>query len=103
MTVTIACYYYYLAFSETPSSQVVGVGQEAVFRCRNPTAFATGWIWNGSDVRNEDLPPDVTLGVNTLIIAAQSNYNETEVVCVAFSSDGSSMRTTPVSLLIQGP
>ena len=75
-----------------------------MFRCRNPPATAIGWVLNGSDVRRENPPPGVTLSANTLrlTIVAQYNYNETEVVCVAFSSGGSEMRTTPVTLLIQG-
>ena len=80
---------------------MVGIGQKAVFRCRNPTANAIGWIWNGSEVMVDSPPPGITLGSNTLTIVAQSNYNETEVVCVAFSSSGS-VETTPIRLLIQG-
>ena len=81
---------------------MVGVGQEAVFRCQNPDATVIGWELNGSEVGSANPPPGVTPGINTLTIVAQSNYNETEVVCLAFSSSGST-RTTPVSLLIQGP
>ena len=83
---------------------MVGVGQEAVFRCRNPTATAIGWIWNGSELMAASLPSGITLGSNTetLTIVAQSNYNETEVVCLAFSRS-ETMETTPVRLLIQGP
>ena len=84
---------------------MVGVGQEAVFRCHNPDASAIGWVLNGSAVRSENPPPGITPGiaggVNTLTIVAKSNYNETEVVCVAFSRSGST-ETTSVSLLIQG-
>ena len=46
-------------------------------------------------------PPGITPDDNILTIVAQSNYNETEVACVAFFSDGR-METTPVRLLIQG-
>ena len=102
-----ACHYLYCCcyaatFTETPSSQVVGVGQEAVFVCRNPTAFVFGWIWNGSNVRTADPPPGITPDDNILTIVAQSDYNETEVVCVAFISSEDLMRTIPVRLLIQG-
>ena len=101
-----ACHYlhyccYAATFTETPSSQVVGVGQKAVFICHSPTASAYGWIWNGSDVRTLD-PPGITPDDNILTIVAQSDYNETEVVCVAFFINGEPMRTTPVRLLIQG-
>ena len=82
---------------------MVGVGQEAVFRCQNPTATVIGWRWNGSAVISASPPPGVTPGMNTLTIVALSNYNETEVVCLAFSDRESTTRTTPVSLLIQGP
>ena len=92
---------YAATFTETPSSQVVGVGQEAAFFCCNPTANVIGWIWNGSDVRSEAPPSGITPGTNSLTIVAQSDYNETEVACVAFSRGGS-METTPVRLLIQG-
>ena len=95
------CYCHAATFTEVPSTQVVGVGQEAVFICRNPTASGFGWIWNGSDVRTVD-PPGITTDDNVLTIVAQSDYNETEVVCVAFFISGGSNRTTPVRLLIQG-
>ena len=94
---------YAVTFTDTPSSQVVGIGQEAVFRCQNPAATAIGWIWNGSEVTIASPPPGITLGSNTetLTIVAQSNYNETEVVCLAFSRSAP-IETTPVRLLIQG-
>lgn len=102
-----ACHYlhcccYAATFTETPSSQVVGVGQEAVFICRNPTASGFGWIWNGSDVRTLD-PPGITPVDNILTIVALSDYNETEIVCVVlFISGDPILRTPPVRLLIQG-
>ena len=80
---------------------MVGVGQQTVFRCLNPTAFTYGWIWNGSEVRALDPPPGITPDDNILTIVAQSDYNETEVACVALFRDGS-IRTAPVRLLIQG-
>ena len=95
-------YCYAATFTEVPSSQVVGVGQEAVFSCLDPTAFTYGWIWNRSEVRAPDPPSGIKLNNNILTIVAQSNYNETEVVCVAFFNSGEPMRTTPVRLLIQG-
>ena len=97
------CYYCYAAtFTETPSSQVVAVGQEAVFICRSSTATAFGWIWNGSEVINLDPPPGITPDDNILTIVALSDYNVTEIVCVAFSVSEGSVRTPPVRLLIQG-
>ena len=103
ITVAIIIIIVIIAFSETPSTQVVGVGQEAVFRCQNPNATAIGWALNGSEVGSTNPPPGVTPRVNTLTIVALSNYNETEVVCLAFSrSWNGSTETTPVSLLIQG-
>ena len=102
----------YIAFTITPSPQVVGVGQRAVFRCHHLTANAISWKWNGSVVIDGSPPPGIVLGmtmdgnknVHTQSIVAQPNYNETEVVCVAVFV-GSSMpdeETTPVGLLIQG-
>ena len=72
-----------------------------MFRCRDPTATAIGWIWNGSEVMVASPPPGITPGSDSLTIVAQSNYNETEVVCLALTRSGS-METTPVRLLIQG-
>ena len=40
--------------------------------------------------------------INLLIIAAQSKYNETVIVCVAGSIGSGSTDTAPVKLLIQG-
>ena len=102
-----------MAFTITPSPQVVGVGQQAVYRCLNPTANAISWRWNGSVVIDSSPPAGITLGmtmdgnrnVRTLTIVAQPNYNETEVVCVAIIIVGQMSQneeTTPVSLLIQG-
>ena len=80
---------------------MVGIGQEAVFRCRDPTAINIGWILNRSEVMVASPPPGITLGSNTLTIVTQSNYNETEVVCLALFRNGS-VETPPVTLLIQG-
>ena len=80
---------------------MVGIGQEAVFRCHDPTTTAIGWRWNGSEVMVGNPPPGITPGSGSLAIVAQLNYNETEIVCLALSSSGS-VETTPVRLLIQG-
>ena len=40
--------------------------------------------------------------INLLIIAAQSKYNETVIICVAGSIGSGSNDTIPVKLLIQG-
>ena len=53
-------------------------------------------------MRTRDPPPGITPDNNILTIVAQSDYNETEVVCVAFFISGDPMRTPPVRLLIQG-
>ena len=52
-------------------------------------------------MRALDPPPGITPDDNILTIVAQSDYNETEVACVALFRDGS-IRTAPVRLLIQG-
>ena len=93
---------------------MVAIKEEAVFRCLHSTAPVIAWKVNGSVVSQRDPPPDITPGRTlsgsgnvvdyTLTIVAHSNYNETEVVCVAIFI-GSSMldeETTPVRLLIQG-
>ena len=89
---------------------MVGVGQQVVFRCQDPTAAAIGWKVNGSDVVGSNPLPGITTGLTSdgngnlyiLTIVARSHYNQTEVVCVAFSSGpGGSTETAPVSLLIQ--
>ena len=99
-------------FTITPSSQVIGVGQQAVFRCHNPTATVIVWRWNDSALSESNPPPGVTPNrvldesgnvlEYTLTIVAQSNYNETEVVCIAIFIDMPREETAPVSLKIQG-
>ena len=83
------------------------VGEEAVFRCRHPTADIIGWRVNGSSV-GQNHPTDITPGttrdddgnlVNTLTIIARPEYNGTEVQCVALFRDGSPTVTSPPSVL----
>jgi alpha/beta superfamily hydrolase len=105
----------HLAFTISPSSQVVGVGQVAVFRCQNVNADNVYWRVNETSVTFNSPHPDPGIAidrttdendnvVNLLSIAAQSNYNETVIVCAANFLVGGSLTndTTPVKLLIQG-
>jgi hypothetical protein len=107
----------HVAFTVSPSSQVVGVGQVGVFRCQNLNAEIIYWRVNETPVTFNNPHPDPSITiytttdendnvVNLLSIAAQSNYNETVIVCAAkFLVDGSLTKlndTTPVKFLIQG-
>jgi hypothetical protein len=105
--------YMHVAFTISPSSQVVGVGQVAVFRCQNSNVLDISWRVNEQLVtfNNPHPDPDITIStimdenndvLNLLSIAAQSEYNETVIVCIASSIDGGSNETTPIKLLIQG-
>ena len=101
-------------FTIIPSSQVVGAGQQAVFRCLHLTAVAILWKVNGTVVSEHNPPRDVTTGRTldgnrivtgyTPTITAQLNYNETEIVCVAVFVNNSILieETAPVNLTIQG-
>ena len=102
-----------VAFTISPSSQVVGVGQMAEFRCQNPNAHNIFWRVNETRVTlNKPHPdPGITIRrirdenndvVNLLSIDAQSKYNDTTIICIAVSISGSSSDTPPVKLLIQG-
>ena len=106
-------YVHVVAFTISPSSQVVGVGQMAVFRCQNLNARDIYWRVNETQVTFNKPHPDpaITISrtrdgnnnvVNLLSIIAQSHLNETTIVCVAVSTGGSSSDTTPVKLLIEG-
>jgi hypothetical protein len=101
--------YMYVVFTISPSSQVVGVGQVAVFRCQNLNADFIAWRVNETRVTSNSPHPDPGITVDTtmdvvnlLSIAAQSEYNETVIVCEAASIGGGSNETIPVKLLIQG-
>ena len=77
---------------------------EAVFRCQHQSADVISWRVNGSSVRQF---PDITTGsinengaiVYTLTIPARSEYNGTEVVCLALFIDGSPSEVTPTVIL----
>ena len=97
-----------IAFSIIPSSQVVSVGEEAVFKCRHPTADFIDWFVNGSLV-GRNPPPDVLPGVvqgddgttvHTLTIVGHPEYNGTVVVCEAFFRDGPRSELSPAALLV---
>ena len=103
----------HVAFTISPSSQVVGVGQMAVFRCQNLNVPVIFWRVNETQVTFNVHHPDpgITISttrdenntvVNLLSIIAQSKYNDTTIVCIAVSVGGSSSDTTPVKLLIEG-
>ena len=103
----------YTAFTIFPSSQVVGVGQQAVFRCQNPNAAFFSWRVNETLVTFINPHPDSNISfgstmdesnnvVVTLRIIARLENNETMIVCTAISPVGDSNSTTPVKLLIQG-
>ena len=105
----------HIAFTITPSPQVVGVWQQAVFRCQNLMATFIGWRVNETQdlvtLNNPPRDPGITIGqtmdgngnvVHILTIVAQSNYNETVISCVGGTISGSVNDTTPVKLLIQG-
>ena len=105
-------YVYIIAFIITPSPQLVGVGQIAEFRCQNPSADLIAWRMNKTQnlmsVFNPPRAPGITIdttsdAISILNITAQSNYNETEIVCRAAFTDGRMPKETiPVRLLIQG-
>ena len=102
----------YTAFTISPSSQVVAVGQQAVFRCQNLDTDVIAWRVNESQelitVNNQPEDSGIMVAVdgtlNTLTIVAQSNYNETIVVCVAVFINNQMLNeeTSPVNLTIQG-
>ena len=107
-------YVHVVAFTISPSSQVVGVGQMAVFKCQNLNARDIYWRVNEMQVTFNKRHPDpgITISrtrdennnvVNLLSIDAQSKYyNETIIVCAANIQGCGSNDTTPVKLLIQG-
>jgi hypothetical protein len=103
-------------FTITPIPQVVGIGQEAVFRCRHPNMTFISWRINETItiLDGNPGPSGVTTGrtsggsetmINfTLTIVAQSNYNGTEIVCIATFPAGNvpNEETASVNLTIQG-
>ena len=98
----------YIEFIEVPSPVTLEIGSgSAMFRCSHQLADGIGWRLNGLPVRDF---PNITTGstnengavVVTLSIPARSQYNGTEVVCVAFILGESSELTPPITLLLTG-
>ena len=105
-------------FTITPSQQVVGVGQDAVFRCRHPDTLFMFWRINESitvfegDTSLSGITAGRTLDGSgsvidfTLTIMAQPIYNGTEIVCIAiFRVGGGSVpndETISVNVTVQG-
>ena len=96
---------------------MVGVGQQAVFRCRHPSTTFISWRVNETITVLEGVsgPSGITAGRTldvsgnvidfTLTIVAQSNYNETQVKCIATFRGNQNLNdqeTTVVNLTIQG-
>ena len=105
--------YICIAFTISPSSQVIGIGQMAVFRCQNLDADFISWRVNETQVTfniphpDPNIITDTTMDdnnnvINRLSITAQSKFNETEIICIAGSIGGNLSDTTPVKLLVQG-
>ena len=102
-------YHICVGFAETPSSVMVELGMTTPpFRCRHNSSEAiTYWRVNGSMVPSRQFP-DIRSGfvigngtkVYTLNIPARSDYNGTEVVCLAVYLDGSPIERTPPATLI---
>ena len=100
-------------FTITPSQQVVGVGQDAVFRCRHPNTVFIFWRINESIMvaEGDPGPSGIRAGRTsdlsgtvidfTLTIMAQTIYNGTEVVCVAIFPVPNE-ETVSVNLTVQG-
>ena len=94
---------------------MVGVGQDAVFRCHHPNTRFIFWRINESTIVEEGSPgpSGITAGRTldgngnvidfTLTIMAQPYYNETEIVCIAiFSGNVPNEETVSVNLTVQG-
>ena len=108
--------WYNTEFTITPSEQVVGVGQDAVFRCYHPNIPFISWKLNKTIriVEGNPGPSGITAGRTldgsgtvidfTLTIMAQTIYNGTEIVCIATFPGGNvpNEETISVSLTIQG-
>ena len=100
----------YVDFAEDPVNITLLLGsvkEVAVFRCQHhsPDPYIS-WRVNGTSIRHF---PDIIEGsirengtevTNTLTIPARSEYNGTEVVCLAFSDDGSREETPPAKLYV---
>ena len=97
-----------VAFSEVPITQIVAANSTAVYRCNHDTADVIRWRVNESLI-GRNPPPGITLGterdendnlIDTLMIVAYPEYNQTEVKCVAKFDDDSTDETTNGALLI---
>lgn len=84
------------------------MGEEAVFRCRYPTALFILWRVNDSLVGRDsprDISPNTTRDdngnlVDTLTITARPEYNGTRVVGVARFDNGVPDEQTDAAMLI---
>ena len=88
----------------------------ARFFCRHPQTIAFGWKINGTALTLiNPRPPEIKDGsvllsdgmggavsTEALNITALPNYNATEVVCVAFLSNGTQDFSSPAILTVQG-
>ena len=91
------------AFIESPTSQNVSIGEDAVFRCQHDSADTIRWRVNGVLVSRSSPPTGVHEDadglVDTLTITGSLEYNGTEVVCVAqFDSGSPDQESTPAYL-----
>ena len=103
-------------FSLEPSSVTQAEGVVARFFCRHPQTVAFGWMINGTALTLiEPRPPEIkdgsvllsdgmggAISTEALNITALPNYNATEVVCVAFLSNGTKDLSSPAILSVQG-
>ena len=86
---------------------LIGTDEEAVFRCSHETAEIIIWLINGEHFQSGQFPGVVTDSVNesgtkvhTLSIPATSDYNETEVMCLATFLDALPDKSPPVLLTL---
>ena len=97
-------------FAEVPKSVTVEIGIEpAVFKCRHMSVDAIiGWRVNNFSVGqfpniSGGFINDDGISVNTLVIPARSEYNGTEVVCVALIlGEYPAVMTNPATLTLIG-
>ena len=96
----------YVEFAEYPVNVSLLIGSEtkAVFRCRHDQSAFIAWRVNDSSL--EQFPNITTSSVSEngarvsiLTIPARSEYNGTEVVCVAVFLGGSPPEITPPAVL----
>ena len=103
-------------FSLEPVSVTQAEGVVARFFCRHPQTVAFGWMINGIALTLiEPRPPEIKDGsvllsdgmggrvsTEALNITALPTYNATEVICVAFLSNGTRDLSSPAILTVQG-